>query len=236
MKKENYVYARFIKDTNECFYIGTGKGNRYKSLKRNKMHDDFVNTHKIYTVKLHENLSYEECIYLEYRLKQEYRNLGHRLTNQLEEMEFGVCLKGDKNPMFGRAWYDENTPEEKILEWKSNMSKTRQGSNNGMFGKKHSIETLEKISKSNTGRNVKKSSNKNYLGGKNSQAKRVQVNINNDLNVFDSVVEAFDYIRNDVKLVNKKGLVAPAILKRLLREQETLITKKGDILKITYLT
>ena len=234
MIKENYVYARFIKETNECFYIGTGKGNRYKSLKRNKMHDDFIKTHEFYTVILHNNLSYEESIYLEYRLKQEYKELGHRITNQLEEMEFGVCLKGEKNPMFGRTWWDEDTPKEKIEQWKINLSNSRKGSLNVMYGKTHKKETLIKISQANTGRNVKKSSNENYKGGKNSQSKKVEVYINGKMYPFDCVVDSFNFIRKDLKLINKRGVVSTKILKRILREQETLITKKGDVLTITY--
>lgn len=38
-------------------------------------------------------------------------------------------------PMYGRTWWDENTPQEKIDEWKAKISKKSAGENNPMFGK-----------------------------------------------------------------------------------------------------
>jgi hypothetical protein len=76
-------------------------------------------------------------------------------------------MSGDGNRMWNRPWWDEDTPQEKIDEWKHNMVKAitkrwqdpefkermcrqRQGTNcgeaNPMYGKPVSQETREKIS------------------------------------------------------------------------------------------
>ena len=44
-------------------------------------------------------------------------------------------VSGKNNPMYGRPWWDENTPKEKIDEWKKKQSKASSGENNPMYGK-----------------------------------------------------------------------------------------------------
>lgn len=52
---------------------------------------------------------------------------------------------GEKNPMYGRTWWDENTPREKIDEWKHNISLRTSGENNPNFGNHWSDEMKIKI-------------------------------------------------------------------------------------------
>ena len=44
-------------------------------------------------------------------------------------------FSGENNPMHGRPWWDENTPQEKIDEWKIKISNKTSGENNPMFGR-----------------------------------------------------------------------------------------------------
>lgn len=70
--------------------------------------------------------------------------------NHIEGGNTTPCLKGENNPMHGRPWWDENTPQEKIDEWKSKLH--NDGENNPMYGKHHSEETKKKISEANKGK------------------------------------------------------------------------------------
>ena len=56
---------------------------------------------------------------------------------------------GSNNPMYGRPWWDENTPQEKIDEWKANISKRTSGENNPNYGVKCTEEKRIKIIQSN---------------------------------------------------------------------------------------
>ena len=71
---EYYVYEWFIVDTNEVFYVGKGKGNRYKEHKRrNKFFIDMYSTHKCDVRKIYENLSEEDAFKKEKELIAYYR-------------------------------------------------------------------------------------------------------------------------------------------------------------------
>lgn len=54
-------------------------------------------------------------------------------------------LSGENHPLHGRPWWNENTPQEKINEWRKHMSEARSGEKNPMFGKHHTEETKQKI-------------------------------------------------------------------------------------------
>lgn len=57
--------------------------------------------------------------------------------------------EGDKNPMYGRPWWDENTPQEKIDEWREKRSKASSGANNPNYGVKCTEEKRNKLIQSN---------------------------------------------------------------------------------------
>lgn len=105
----------------------------------------------------------------------EYTKERYRLTaEEYEEVrtKFALLMRdkmsGDGNTMWNRPWWDENTPQDKINEWKNNiveatknrwkdpefkerMCQQRKGMNcgeeNPMYGKLVSQETRQKISK-----------------------------------------------------------------------------------------
>lgn len=56
---------------------------------------------------------------------------------------------GNKNPMYGRPWWDENTPQEKIDEWKKHKSEASSGENNPNYGVKCTEEKRTKLIQSN---------------------------------------------------------------------------------------
>lgn len=87
MNKEKiyYVYAWYRKSTNEIFYIGKGKNNRYLETKQHR-NDYFINTLNYYKddcdVKiLFNELDEETAFALERQLIQEYKEIGQCQTN-----------------------------------------------------------------------------------------------------------------------------------------------------------
>lgn len=93
---------------------------------------------------------------------KEYEELKIQYSQLMQEK-----MNGSNNPMYNRSWWDEDTPIEKINEWKNNMSNALKekwlnqdfkekmcqlrkgkniGTNNPMYGKEVSKETREKIS------------------------------------------------------------------------------------------
>lgn len=81
-----YVYEWFIKDTNEVFYVGKGKGRRYKNIThRNKFFKDMYNTHDCDVRIVKNNLDEQTAFEEEKKLILFYReNTSYRLTNQTD--------------------------------------------------------------------------------------------------------------------------------------------------------
>ena len=52
---------------------------------------------------------------------------------------------GSKNPMYGRPWCDENTPQEKIDEWLKHKSEAASGENNPNYGVKCTEKKRDKL-------------------------------------------------------------------------------------------
>jgi hypothetical protein len=65
MNNDFYVYAHIRLDTNEVFYVGKGRANRYKRKERNKHWKHIVNKVGYRTEFLETNLSEEESFKLE---------------------------------------------------------------------------------------------------------------------------------------------------------------------------
>ena len=59
-------------------------------------------------------------------------------------------LVGAKNSMYGRPWWDENTPKEKIEKWHEHKKGIQAGEKNPFYGKNHSDETKCKIGERNS--------------------------------------------------------------------------------------
>ncbi len=144
-KRIYYVYEWFKKETDEVFYVGKGKGNRYKSLRNRNPY--FMNVYNKYETDVRivkENMTERESLEFEYELIKRYRNqFGEDcLTNLTSGMDGYIGftrtelskskIRGENNPMFGRTWWDENTPQEKIDEWKKKT--VHYGEDNAMYG------------------------------------------------------------------------------------------------------
>ena len=83
-EKVFYVYEWFIRDTNEVFYVGKGKGKRYKTIsRRNKYFNDIYNSHECDVRILIDGLTEKEAFDYEHDvilfLKE---NTDYKLTNQ----------------------------------------------------------------------------------------------------------------------------------------------------------
>ena len=78
-----YVYEWYIKDTNEVFYVGKGKGNRYKAAgHKNKKFLEIYNTNSCDVRFVKKDLTENEAFKLEIQLIDFYRkNTNYRLTN-----------------------------------------------------------------------------------------------------------------------------------------------------------
>lgn len=124
MNNEYYVYEWIRLDTNEPFYVGKGKGRRWNTLTRgsNKHFNNIVKKVPVAVHFLEENLSEEDAYRTESWYIHEYRDIiGYDLVN-LTDGGDGVTLVGKENPMYGRTWWDENTPQEKIDKWRNGRS------------------------------------------------------------------------------------------------------------------
>lgn len=149
-----YVYEWYNIDTNEIFYVGKGKNDRYKHIKgRNKFFTDYYNTHRCSVRKMYENLTEKEAFQKEIELIKYYKeNTGYRLTNQTEggegssglivTQEFRNKMRnivmGKNNPNYGNKWTDE------MKEIARNKMLNRyDGKNNPNYGNKWSREQIK---------------------------------------------------------------------------------------------
>lgn len=141
MNKENnyYVYEWIRLDTNEPFYVGKGKGNRWKALNRkNKRFINIINKHPIAVNILHENLDEQTAYGLEVWYIREYRDIiGYDLVNFTEGGE-GNAFIGATNPFYRKHHAEES---------KKKMSEAKKGKSHFV-----SEETRQKISKTNKGK------------------------------------------------------------------------------------
>lgn len=92
-----YVYAWYIVDTFEIFYIGKGTGNRYKTKKReNSYFSKMVQTHNCDSVILMNGLTEKEAFEYEKILISYCRGKFNRLTNVLDGGEQPPSTAGTK--------------------------------------------------------------------------------------------------------------------------------------------
>lgn len=100
---EYYIYEWIRLDTNEPFYVGKGKGKRWKTLKReNSRFNHIVNKHPVAVNILHDNLSENVANDLEVWYIREYRDvIGYDLCNIADGGE-GVALFGEQNGFYNK--------------------------------------------------------------------------------------------------------------------------------------
>lgn len=138
--KEFYVYAWYYKNTNEIFYIGKGKNDRYKSkLSRNNYFLNILNKEKdnVDVKFLQKELNENDAFELEKQLIKEYKEKGQCKAN----FHVGGCGGNTGN-------YDSEERSRKLSEY----AKKRVGELNSMYGKTHSEETKRYLREINLGK------------------------------------------------------------------------------------
>ena len=147
-----YTYAHYKKDNNEIFYIGKGKGNRYKlkDNRRNIYWKRIVAKHGIEPRILAYWNTEEEALSHEKLLISCFRDMGYKLTNLTDGGE-GVS---------GLEFTEKHKQKLKIA---------RQGKTPNK-GKKHSEEARKLMS-------INKIGNKNCLGNKHSEEARKKMSL-----------------------------------------------------------
>lgn len=103
LERKYYVYAWYIKESDEVFYIGKGSGKRYLTRKReNKFFMNVLNSHNCDSIILKNNLTEKEAFDLEIVLIDYYRKRSRLLTNIADGGENPPKIYG-KRP---KAWRD----------------------------------------------------------------------------------------------------------------------------------
>ena len=165
-----YVYEWIRLDTNEPFYVGKGKDNRWRDLDRkyNPHFINIINKVEIAVNILHGNLDEQTAFGLEIYYIWLYRDIiGYNLVNINDGGE-GNSLCGEKNGMYGKS-YKDFMSEDAIKEHNKKISEALKGEkhyncsgeNNPMWGKNPRVYMSEetkreqgrKISEANKGSN-----------------------------------------------------------------------------------
>ena len=162
---EYYVYEWIRLDTNEPFYVGKGKKDRWKSTNcRNNYFMNIVNKYDVCVNILHDELDEETAFGLESWYINFYKiEMGYNLTNINWGGE-GNTLMGESNPNYGnnpyynkseqelleisnkkKSWWKNLKEEDKLLN-KQRKSISHMGDKHWNYGKQWSDETKLKIS------------------------------------------------------------------------------------------
>lgn len=104
-----YVYEWFDKDIGEVFYVGKGKGDRYKNIKqRNQYFINYYNKHNCDVRKIKEGLSEEEAFSLEVKLIADYKENGECKCNLTNGGEGATYDEGTWNYLFRSLQYSHD--------------------------------------------------------------------------------------------------------------------------------
>lgn len=142
---EYYVYEWFVKETNEVFYVGKGKGDRYKVLRgRNKFFNDFYSSHNCDVRIKYDNLEEKEAFEKEKELISFYRNnTRFRLTNVTDGGDGTSGFKHtDESKKILSAFSKERWDNE---EFRNKMIKIRRDEN-GPYKSKKFRDKMRKLS------------------------------------------------------------------------------------------
>ena len=125
MEKEYYVYYWYYNDNNAIFYVGKGKGDRYKSKEnRNKIFTEMIAKHECFQEVFMKDLTEYEAVLVERSLIEMLILLRHPLLNiQLR----GICQSDgiEKARLEGKykgrkpIEYDKNIFENLYIDWKN---------------------------------------------------------------------------------------------------------------------
>lgn len=135
--KKYYVYAWYIKENDEVFYIGKGSGNRYKTRKReNNYFMRVLNKYDCDVKILKSGLTEKEAFDLEIEMIAYYRTISKHMTNILNGGENPPNLKGipkseewKRKARISQRKYSENHPESRLEKSNrlKNFLKTEEG-------------------------------------------------------------------------------------------------------------
>lgn len=206
---EYYVYEWFIVDTNEVFYVGKGKNDRYLTISgRNKFFMDMYNSHICDVRKVYENLSEQEAFNKEIELIAYYRkNTLFRLTNQTDggegtsgwvptnefrKKQSNIHKSQWQNEAFKQRMIEirqnENGPY-KSKEFREKMSSIVSGENNPNYGNNWTQEMKDNLS-------AVRKNNGLSAGINNSRATKI---------ICLETGEVFDLIKDAMKKYNVKN-------------------------------
>lgn len=166
-----YVYIWYIVDTGEVFYVGKGKGKRYKQVShRNKFFTDMYNSHNCTVKKIYENLTEDEAFQKEKDTVKWFReNTNFRLTNQTDGGEGSSGWKPSQefrdkqSKIHKEQWQDEEFKNKMIAirtdengpyksqEFRDKIAQLVQGENNPNYNHRWTDEMRQHLS------NVRKS-------------------------------------------------------------------------------
>ena len=156
MVREYYVYEWYFIDSNEVFHVGKGKGNRAWNTKhrRNSYFKSIIEKYKDnVNVRIYkDNLTNEEACDLERERIKYYWSLNQAKTNFHE----------------GGLGGNTGNYSSEIIEKRRDTVKrlgTYKGENNPMYGKTHTKEVREKISKVHKGKKMSEESRKKMSEG-----------------------------------------------------------------------
>lgn len=165
--KDYYVYVWYIKDTEEVFYVGKGRGKRYKQISnRNKFFKDMYASHDCDVKKVYENLTEIEAFQKEKEVILWYReNTNFRLTNQTDGGEGSSGwnppqeFRDRQSKIHKEQWQDEEFKEKmmairadengpyKSKEFRNKISQIVQGENNPNYNNHWTDEMKSHLSK-----------------------------------------------------------------------------------------
>lgn len=164
-----YVYEWIRLDTNEPFYVGKGKNDRWKKMcGRNKWFNNIVNKVSVAVNILHDNLDEQTANEYEVYYIWQYRDIiGYPMCN-IQDGGEGHGLPGELNGMYGKSVWDYLTENEKEKrkermgnlfrelwkkeEYRNKIIESHKGENNYGYGKHPSEEARRKMSEAKKGK------------------------------------------------------------------------------------
>jgi hypothetical protein len=164
--RDYYVYIWYVKDTNEVFYVGKGKGRRYRQTSnRNKFFTKMYESHNCDVEKIYENLTELEAFQKERETVKWYKeNTNFRLTNQTEGGEGSSGwnppqeYRDKQSKIHREQWQDEEFREKmlairtdengpyKSQEFREKISQLVQGESNPNYGNYWTDEMKQHLS------------------------------------------------------------------------------------------
>lgn len=132
--EDYYVYQWVDRDLAMPFYVGKGRDGRITSMRnRSQAFKDYLATHSHCEPEIVvDGLSEDDAFEAERLYISECRAKGAPLVNIADGGRGGIHMFGEDNPMSGRPWYTDDTPPERIAEWRRKIG--RGGEQNPMWG------------------------------------------------------------------------------------------------------